>query len=66
MSFRTWYESQKQTRKFHPGWIVMAVSGVLVVAGIIAIPATLVAETAPPPAAAASTPGASGHGKAPG
>jgi len=26
MSFRTWYESQKQTRKFHPGWIVMAVS----------------------------------------
>jgi len=66
MSFRTWYESQKQTRKFHPGWIVMAVSGVLVVAGIIPIPATLVAETAPPPAAAAPPAGTSDHGKVPG
>jgi thiosulfate dehydrogenase len=66
MSFRTWYESQKQTRKFHPGWIVITIGGTLLVAGVIAVPATLVAETAPPPAAAPSLPGASGHGKAPG
>lgn len=65
MSFRTWYESQKQTRKFHPGWIVMVVGGTLALAGVIVIPAILVSRTAPPPATAAPSPDASDHDGAP-
>ncbi len=66
MSFRTWYESQKQTRKFHPGWIVIGVIGVIVVMGLVAIPAVLVSETAPPPAKPAQSSVASDHDKTPG
>lgn len=68
MSFRTWFESQKQTRKFHPGWIVMGVVGVFIVLGLVAIPAVLVSETASPPASAAAptdVSDASGHDKVP-
>lgn len=65
MSFKTWYESQKLTRKFHPGWIVIAVAGVFIVLGLVAIPAVLVSETAPPPATATAPADASSHDKVP-
>jgi thiosulfate dehydrogenase len=65
MSFRSWYESQKQSQKFHPGWIMIAVGVTLALAGIIAIPATLVSETAKPPAAPAMLPDASVHDEPP-
>lgn len=66
MLFRTWYESQKQTRKFHPGWVVIAVVGVFAYMGFVAIPAVLVAGTAPPPAKPAQSAVASDHDKTPG
>lgn len=43
--FRNWLESQKQTRKFHPSWIVMVVIVTLVVGSIIWVLAELVAES---------------------
>ncbi|MHB1186998.1 MAG: c-type cytochrome [Thiobacillus sp.] len=39
---KNWFESQKQTRKFHPSWIVLVVTLTLVVAGIVWIPTSLV------------------------
>lgn len=36
---RNWLESQKQTRRFHPSWILLVVVTTLVVAGIVWIPA---------------------------
>jgi thiosulfate dehydrogenase len=66
MSFRTWYESQKHTRKFHPGWVVIAAIGVIAYMGFVAIPAVLMARTAPPPAKPAQSSVVSDHDKTPG
>jgi flagellar basal body-associated protein FliL len=41
---RNWLKSQKQTRRFHPSWILLVVVITLIVAGIIWIPATLVSK----------------------
>jgi hypothetical protein len=41
---RNWFESQKQTRKFHPSWILLVVTVTLGVAGILWILAELVAR----------------------
>jgi len=54
--FRHWLESQKQTRKFHPSWIVLVVIVTMVVASIIWVLAEVVAKsdalsTRPPGAA---------------
>ncbi len=38
---KNWFESQKQTRKFHPSWIALVVTVTFVVAGIIWIPTIL-------------------------
>lgn len=43
--FRNWLENQKQTRKFHPSWIVMVVIVTLVVGSIIWVLAELVAKS---------------------
>jgi hypothetical protein len=43
--FRTWFENQKQTRKFHPSWIVMVVIVTIVVGSIIWVLAALVAKS---------------------
>jgi len=43
--FRTWLESQKQTRKFHPSWIVLVVIVTIVVGSIIWVLAELVAKS---------------------
>ena len=45
-----WFESQKQTRKFHPAWIALAVVATLAVAGIVWVPAELVSKAGTPPA----------------
>lgn len=41
-SFRNWIQNQKQTRRFHPSWILLVVVVVVVVAGIVWIPAELI------------------------
>jgi hypothetical protein len=43
--FRNWLESQKQTRKFHPSWIVLVVIVTIVVASIIWVLAEVVAKS---------------------
>ncbi|MDO9468442.1 MAG: c-type cytochrome [Thiobacillus sp.] len=43
--FRKWLQSQKQTGRFHPTWILLVVLATLVVAGIVWIPAELVSKT---------------------
>lgn len=40
--FSHWIQNQKQTRRFHPFWILLAVVVTIIVAGIIWIPAALV------------------------
>ncbi len=42
---RNWLENQKQTRKFHPSWILLVVATTIIIAGIVWIPAALVAKT---------------------
>lgn len=42
---KNWLESQKQTRKFHPSWIVMVVIITIVVGSIIWVLAVLVAKS---------------------
>lgn len=42
--FRNWVQNQKQTRRFHPSWILLVVVVTVVVAGIIWIPAELIAR----------------------
>lgn len=42
-----WIQGQKQTRRFHPSWIVLVVLATFVMAGIIWIPAELVSKTEP-------------------
>ncbi len=41
---KNWFESQKQTRKFHPSWILLVVMVTLVVAGILWMLAELAAR----------------------
>lgn len=41
-----WLDNQKQTQKFHPSWILAVVVATAIVAGIIWIPAELVARNA--------------------
>lgn len=38
---RNWFENQKQTRAFHPSWILLGVVATVIVAGIVWIPAAL-------------------------
>ncbi len=40
--------SQKQTRKFHPIWIVLVAVTTMIVAGVIWIPAAVVPKVEPP------------------
>lgn len=40
--------SQKQTRKFHPIWIVLVAVTTMIVAGVIWIPASIVPKVEPP------------------
>lgn len=42
--FRNWLENQKQTRKFHPSWILLVVATTIIIAGIVWIPAALVSK----------------------
>lgn len=39
-----WIENQKQTRRFHPSWILLAVVVTIVVAAIVWIPAAVVTK----------------------
>ena len=41
---RNWLENQKQTGKFHPSWILLVVAATIIIAGIVWIPAQLVAK----------------------
>lgn len=43
------FDSQKQTGKFHPIWIVLAAIATLIVAGIIWLPALIVPRVEPKP-----------------
>lgn len=43
---RKWIDNQKQTRKFHPLWILAVVLTTAIVGGIIWIPAELIARKA--------------------
>lgn len=52
---RNWLESQKQTRKFHPSWIVMVVIITIVVGSIIWVLAELVAKSEAHPLPAPDT-----------
>jgi len=42
--FSHWIQNQKQTRRFHPSWILLVVVATIVVAGIIWIPAAVVTQ----------------------
>jgi hypothetical protein len=39
-----WIQNQKQTGRFHPSWILLAVVVTIVIAGIVWIPAAVVAK----------------------
>lgn len=66
---RNWLQSQKHTRGFHPSWILLVVAATLVVAGLVWIPASLVAKTEydrlPASGAAAARPPAAQPGNIP-
>ncbi len=43
-SFTDWLQSQKQTKRFHPTWILLVVVATLIIAGIVWLPAFLVSK----------------------
>lgn len=57
---RNWFENQKQTRAFHPSWILLGVVVTVIVAALVWIPAALFVKAESPRAPAAQgspTPG---------
>lgn len=50
---RNWFENQKQTRAFHPSWILLGVVVTVIVAALVWIPAALFVKAESPRAPAA-------------
>jgi len=50
---RNWFENQKQTRAFHPSWILLGVVATVIVAALVWIPAALFLKAESPRAPAA-------------
>jgi len=45
---RNWFENQKQTRAFHPSWILLGVVVTVIVAALVWIPAALFVKAESP------------------